>query len=54
MKPFSGAACLLALTAGLAIGSEQIESKQAQRDATADTDPNSGLLARSHAGPRRG
>ena len=41
MKPFCGAACLLALTAGLAIGSGQIESKQAERDTTADTDPNS-------------
>lgn len=43
MKRFGGAACLLALTAGLAIGSGQIESKQAQRDAPADTDPNSGF-----------
>ena len=41
MKRFGGAACLLAFTAGLAIGSGQIESKQAPRDASADTDPNS-------------
>ena len=41
MKRFAGAACLLALTAGLAIGSDQIESKQARRDVSADTDPNS-------------
>ena len=41
MRRFCGAACVLALTAGLASGSGQIESKQAQRDAPADTDPNS-------------
>jgi hypothetical protein len=41
MKQFGGAALLLALTAGLAIASDQIESKQAQRDASADTNPNS-------------
>jgi len=41
MKRFAAAACLLALTAGLAIGSDQIESKQARRDVSADTDPNS-------------
>ena len=41
MKRFAGAACLLTLTAGLAIGADQIESKQAQRDASADTDPDS-------------
>jgi hypothetical protein len=40
MKRFAGAACL-ALTAGLAMGADQIESKHAQRDASADTDPNS-------------
>lgn len=41
MRPFACAACLLTLMAGLAIGADQIESKQAQRDASADTDPNS-------------
>ena len=41
MRRFAGAACLLTLTAGLAIGADQIDSKQAQRDASADTDPNS-------------
>jgi hypothetical protein len=42
MKRVAGAACLLAsLTAGLALGPDQIESKQAQRDTFADTDPNS-------------
>lgn len=43
MKGFTGTACLLALTAGFAIGPDQIESKQAQRDTSADTDPNSGF-----------
>ena len=43
MKRLADAACLLALTAGLAIGSDQIESKHAQRDTPADTDPNSGF-----------
>lgn len=43
MKRFAAAACLLALTAGLAIGSDQIDSKRARRDASADTDPNSGF-----------
>jgi hypothetical protein len=41
MNRFAGAACLLALTTGLSIGSDQIASKQAQRDTSADTDPNS-------------
>jgi hypothetical protein len=41
MKRFAGAACFLALTAGLAMSPDQIESKHAQRDASADTDPNS-------------
>jgi len=39
--PLAGAACLLALTAGLAIGADQIESKRAPRDTSANTDPNS-------------
>jgi len=43
MKRFAGTACLLALTIGLAFGSDQIESKRAPRDASADTDPNSGF-----------
>jgi hypothetical protein len=42
MKRFAGAACLPALTAGLPIGADQIESKHAERDAFADTGPNSG------------
>ncbi len=41
MKRLAGPACLLALTAGLALAQDQIESKQAQRDTSADTDPNS-------------
>ncbi len=41
MTPFAAAICLLALTTGLAVGSDQIESKRAPRDASADTDPNS-------------
>jgi len=43
MKRFAGLACLLTLTAGLSMGSEQIESKHAPRDVSADTDPNSGF-----------
>ena len=43
MKQFAGPACLLALTAGLAMGPGQIESKHAPRDASADTNPNSGF-----------
>jgi hypothetical protein len=41
VKRLAVPACLLALIAGLAIGQEQVESKQAQRDTSADTDPNS-------------
>jgi hypothetical protein len=43
MKRFAGTAFLLALTAGLSMGPDQIESKHAERDASADTDPNSGF-----------
>jgi hypothetical protein len=43
MKRFAGTALLLALTAGLSMGPDQIESKHAERDASADTDPNSGF-----------
>src|ERR1035437_3106510 len=43
MKRLAGTACLLALTAGVAIGSDQIESKHAPRDTPADTDPSSGF-----------
>ena len=41
MKRFAGTASLLVLTAGLAVGSAQVDSKRAQTDASADTDPNS-------------
>src|ERR1035437_4038458 len=53
MKRLAGAACLLALTAGLAIGPDQIESKHAQRDTPADTDPELRFLARSSPDFRR-
>ncbi len=43
MRRLAGAACLLALTAGFSMPPDQIESKHAQRDASADTDPNSGF-----------
>jgi hypothetical protein len=43
MKRFAGTACLLVCTAGLAIGSGQIDSKKSGNDASADTDPNSGF-----------
>jgi hypothetical protein len=43
MKRIAGTALLLALTAGLAMEPGQIESKHAERDASADTDPNSGF-----------
>jgi hypothetical protein len=35
--------CLVALAMGVANGATQIESKRAQRDVVADTDPNSGF-----------
>ena len=41
MKRLAGPACLLALTAGLVLAQDQVESKQAQRDTSSDTDPNS-------------
>jgi hypothetical protein len=41
VKRFAIPACLLALTAGLALAQEQIESKQSPRETSADTDPNS-------------
>lgn len=41
MKRFIGFAGLLAFTAGLAIGADQVESKRAKHDASADTNPNS-------------
>ena len=41
MKQFAGTACLLALTAALALADGQIDSKKAATDASADTDPNS-------------
>ena len=41
MKRSAGAACLVAVTAALSMGPDQIESKHALRDASADTDPNS-------------
>jgi hypothetical protein len=53
MKRILRRACLLAFTAGLAIGSGQIESKQAQRDASAIR-PEFRLLARSRAGLAEG
>jgi len=43
MKRFAGTACLVALTTSLSIGADQIESKHAPRDASAETDPNSGF-----------
>jgi hypothetical protein len=41
MTRFGAISCLLAFTTGFAIASDQIESKRAERDASADTDPNS-------------
>ena len=41
MRRLAGAACLLALTAGFSMPPDQIESKQARRDVSADTDPKS-------------
>jgi hypothetical protein len=41
MKRFAATAFLLALNAGLCLEPGQIESKHAERDASADTDPNS-------------
>src|ERR1700689_4182099 len=38
---YACAACLLALTTSMAIGSDAMESKRAQRDVSADTDPSS-------------
>ena len=43
MMPFARIPCLLAITTSLALGADQIESTRAPRDASADTDPNSGF-----------
>jgi hypothetical protein len=41
MNNFLAAACLIACTAGLALGADQAESKRAPRDVSADLDANS-------------
>jgi len=43
MKRLASIACILVFTAGLATCADQFDSKRAQRDARADTDPNSGF-----------
>jgi hypothetical protein len=43
MQRLAATLCLFVLTTSLAMGVDEIDSKRAQRDASADTDPNSGF-----------